>query len=119
MPTMQDQLLAYYKMISPKKGWHSAYSLGKCHEVEMSDGVAWERAIFKNGVKVGSVENRGDGGCHNYTFNTRADREHFEAVANDAYLGRDIAEREDTFVDWMDMAQDLAIVQAKRAKKGA
>ena len=119
MPTMDQQIEAYYKKVSPKEGWHSAYSLGKCHEVEMSNGVAWERSIFKNGIKVGSVENRGDGGCHHYTFNTREDQKHFEAVANDAYLGRDIEEREDTFVDWMDMAQEKAIAKAKKNAKSA
>jgi DNA (cytosine-5)-methyltransferase 1 len=57
---MEQQLEAYFKMISPKEGWHSTYSLGVCHQIELSGGVAWERDIFKNGVKVGSVENQGD-----------------------------------------------------------
>lgn len=116
MPTMDQQLEAYYKMISPKKGWHSTYSLGICHQIELSGGVAWERDIFKNGIKVGSVENQGDGGCNNYYFAKREDQSHFDAVANDAYLGRgEIDEREDTFVAWMDMAQEKALASAKSA----
>lgn len=107
MNTVDQLILTYYKDITPNEGWNSPYSLGPCKEMRLRKGIAWTRPILRDGMTVGDVENNGDGGCHWFSFPDLDIQEDFEALADEAYLGRDITERTDTLVNWMDMAQDM------------
>lgn len=44
------------------------FTVSKPKMLTTARGVAWTTNLFMDGKKVGTVENRGDGGCNIYNF---------------------------------------------------
>ena len=49
------------------------YSIRKYQEIPAREGVAFHGEILRDGAKIGTVSNDGNGGCNSYHFPVRAD----------------------------------------------
>ena len=73
-----------------------AYRIAKFTQMETSSGVAFTADILKDGKKVGSVEQGGNGGSNRYFFTDRAEESAFVAFGQEQFPG---VEGEDMFVE--------------------
>ena len=73
----------------------SVYSLSK---VKTLSNGSFEAFIMRDGQRVGSAENAGRGGCHNYSFINREERELFTARAKEV-CGAEEFEVEDLYTN--------------------
>lgn len=61
------------------------YSMTITNQIEFRGGVAWTADLFRNGIRVGSVEDRGDGGAVIVDFYVPEERKQWNAVVAAAY----------------------------------
>jgi hypothetical protein len=108
---MDSDTKRYFKTITPNVDFNTDFRIENIEEFETSGGIEWTASMLRNGVVVGEVENRGDGGCNLYHFNNREDRQTWESHATLAYLGRSTGDDEDslcTFLDYLQPAQSTS-----------
>jgi hypothetical protein len=81
-----EHLSDYRESVRPKPGCGvEEYALIVTGQLETSRGVAWTGDLMRNGVKVGSVENRGDGGATEVFLAAADQRAELNAVLAAAY----------------------------------
>lgn len=93
----------FLEAIKPNNGEDFGYSLEDVREFRMSNGIAWIGNLKLKGVTVGQVENKGNGGSHDYIFNNPQEHRAFKDAVKKAYEGRktvDVAD--DCFINWLD-----------------
>ena len=73
------------------------YSITTTAMMEHSSGVAWIADLFRNGRKVGTVENRGDGGGDIVRIDAKADRLMWNIAITEAFGHASIIEEAATF----------------------
>ncbi|WP_427928319.1 hypothetical protein [Agrobacterium cavarae] len=61
----------------------SNYTMHTTEMIELHRGIAWWADLLKDGIKIGSVENRGDGGADHVYIADKSDRaEWYQFVAD-------------------------------------
>lgn len=63
------------------------YTMQTTAVIEHSRGIAWTATLFRNGRRVGFVEQLGTGGCDVVTLDTQADRITWKAAVTIAFAG--------------------------------
>lgn len=81
-----NNLLEFRESVRPLPG-HGAeeYELRITNQIEFRGGVAWTADLLRNGVRVGAVEDRGDGGAVVVDFYTPEERKQWNLVVSAAY----------------------------------
>ena len=84
------------------KGFKSNFRVKVKEQMETHSGVSWIADIYREGRKIGSAENRGDGGANYYYFDRREDRDDWETEATVAYENSDYEGDEDILFTYLD-----------------
>lgn len=83
---MDADMTAYRNSIRPAAGSGAeAYTLTVTDEVELHNGIAWTADLFRDGVRIGTVEDAGNGGAPGVYFDTADERAAWSRVLQAAY----------------------------------
>ena len=88
------------------KGFVSSFRVRVKEHMETHDGISWIADIYRLGRKVGTAENKGDGGANYYYFDRREDRSDWEDEAEVAYANSMNEGDEDTLFMYLDSLSD-------------
>lgn len=100
-----DNIVDFYRPANENDPTLLSYGVFNMEELATSRGVAWTAVITRNGKKVGTVENMGDGGCNKYLFIDQVERDLFFTTALLTYSGVEHfeGEEEDILCAWLDI----------------